>query len=84
MEQVHRQPHHRPSVQWWTSDAAIIQRCNGYHKSECQFCGNTVLPTLSVGLFTKDDFDKNLPGRIIDRTVCPMKMACLLICEDLA
>ena len=30
----------------------------------CRFCGNTVLPTLSVALFTKDGFDKDLPGRI--------------------
>lgn len=30
----------------------------------CRFCGNTVLPTLSVGLFTQDGLDKDLPGRI--------------------
>ena len=30
--------------------ATIVQRCNGYHKSE-RFCGNTVLPKLSVALF---------------------------------
>ena len=30
----------------------------------CRFCGNTVLPTLSVALFSKDGLDKDLPGRI--------------------
>ena len=30
----------------------------------CRFCGNTVLPTLSVALFTKDGLDKDLSGRI--------------------
>ena len=32
--------------------------------NSCRFCGNTVLPTLSVGLFTKDGIEKDLPGRI--------------------
>ena len=30
----------------------------------CRFCGNVVLPTLSVALFSKDGLDKGLPGRI--------------------
>ena len=30
----------------------------------CRFCGNTVLPKLSVALFTKDGLDRDLPGRI--------------------
>ena len=30
----------------------------------CRFCGNTVLPTLSVALFTKASLERDLPGRI--------------------
>ena len=30
----------------------------------CRFCGNTVLPKLSIALFTKDGLDRDLPGRI--------------------
>ena len=33
----------------------------------CRFCGNTVLPKLSIALFTKDGLDRDLPGSVLDR-----------------
>ena len=35
----------------------------------CRFCGNTVLPKLSVALFTKDGLDRDLPGSVVDLPV---------------
>ena len=59
--------------------------CNGYHKvNVCRFCGNTVLPKLSVALFTKDGLDRDLPGRISSVVNLPVSREDILTCADLA